>query len=285
MADFRNVSVGPAVFRAVRLRARTTMLRWHVGSIDPPRHIFVPRDAGPSIDWASEGLAGVVAAFNGGFKVAARAGGSIVDGVILAPLVKGMASIALNARGQWEMGVWGSAGFPSPGFDPIAVRQNLAPLVQAGRPTALALAVNQRVWGDPLGGILPEARSGLGVDVNGNLIYVATMHRVLGSDVARALVAAGADFGMELDMNPFWPMVGVASSPLHRPTPYTWGLPQSENNPTVFNEGWQRDFFVAMSRPDQWNCDWRSPGLRVGVRAAQPQVIQRVCDVVTTTVP
>jgi hypothetical protein len=282
MVDFRNLRVGPAIFRAVRLRARTTLLRWHVGSIDPPRGSLVPRDAGPAIDWSTEGPAGVVAAFNGGFKVAAKAGGGFVDGVNTAPLIAGDATIVLNASGQWQLGVWGP-GFPTPGFRSVAARQNLTPLVQDGSLTPQATDANQKVWGDPLGGLLPEARTGLGVDGNGNLIYVATMHRVLGVDVGRALLAAGAVFGMELDMNPFWPIVGVNDTPLHRPAPYKWELPGSENQAVSFNTGWQRDFFVALAEPDAWSCNWSSRGLTPGARGAQPQPLAKVCTSPTTS--
>lgn len=282
MVDFRNLRVGPAIFRAVRLRARTTLLRWHVGAIDPPRGSLVPKDAGPAIDWSTEGPAGVVAAFNGGFKVAAKAGGGFVDGVNTAPLVAGDAAIALNAQGQWQLGVWGP-GFPTAGFRAVAARQNLTPLVQDGALTPLATATNQKVWGDPLGGLLAEARTGLGVDVNGNLIFVATMHRVLGVDVGRALLAAGAVFGMELDMNPFWPIVGVPDAPLHRPAAYKWELPGSENRATSFNTGWQRDFFVALAEPDSWSCAWSSRGLTPGLRGVQPQPLSKICSTPSST--
>ena len=172
MVDYTDENVGGAVFRVLRLRARTTLLRWHVGSEDPPGGAGeLPVDAGPSIDWASEGLAGVVAVFNGGFKKGADAGGAFADGVTLAPLVPGDMTLALSNEGHWSMGVWGTSGFPAPGFDAIAYRQNLGPLVVHGAPTPAVTSGDWEYWGStwpPTAGAF-TSRSGIGIDRNGNM--------------------------------------------------------------------------------------------------------------------
>ena len=203
MVDYRNVVVGTTTFRVLRLRAATTLLRWHVGSSDPTLNARAPRDAGPAIDWPIEGRAGVVAVFNGAFKQAAGAGGSIADGLTLVPMLNGRMTIAINAAGSWAMGRWGTPGFPPRGFSIVSARQNLGALVWNRRVTAAALSPNWRQWGDTLGEVPTVARSGLGVDANGNLLYVATMQPVTAGPLARALVAAGAVTAMELDINPF----------------------------------------------------------------------------------
>lgn len=277
MVDYRIIDLSGVMFRVIRLRARTTLLRWHVGSLDPPvRYGEVPADAGAKIDWASEGLAGVVAVFNGGFKVGAHAGGSMVDGVTLSTLIPGDMTLAINAAGHWKMGVW-AAGFPGPNFHAIAYRQNLGPLVANGRATAAALSTNELIWGDPLHGQPHQPRSALGIDVRGNLVYVATMARIPPSTLARALVAAGAVEGMELDINPYWPIVGASFSVLHAPGNYPVQIPYSEHNPNIFNTGWVRDFFVALAEPSRWRCDWSSPGLTRLTGIAQPQPLHQVC--------
>lgn len=285
LVDFRNLKVGTVTFRALRLRARTTLLRWHVGFTDPSLHAGVPVDAGPAIDWPSEGRAGVVAVFNGGFKQAALAGGSVVDGVTLAPLVRGDMTIALDAAGHWAMGVWGSANFPPAGFAPISYRQNLTALVQRGALTRLGTSSDFMLWGSPLHGQPLEARSGLGEDAQGNLIYVATMKGVLQTQVGEALIAAGAVTGMELDINPFWPVLGASFVPLHSPGALPVQLPLSMHSPTVFETGWQRDFFVALAEPPSWTCHWASAGVNPALVYAQPQPLHLVgrCQVPVTT--
>jgi hypothetical protein len=272
MVDFRDVRAGTAVFRVIRMRARTTLLRWHVGGGDPNLWAQAPADAGPRIDWASEGPAGVVAVFNGAFKESARAGGGVVDGVVLIHLVPGYTTIALDRAGHWEMGVWGASGFPSAGFHPISYRQNLVAMVLHGALTPAALSANWHVWGSPLNYNPLTARTGLGVDAKGNLVYVATTQPVMPVQLARALVAAGAVTGMELDINPFWPIAGAASRAWHGPSGvFNVQVPGSQHNPSIYATGWQRDFFVALGEPNSWKCNWQSPGVFAALKRTQPQ--------------
>ena len=93
----------------------------------------------------------------------------------------------------------------------VAVRQNLFPLVVNGRPSARASTRTWRVWGGtcPCGqgqhGSEYQWRSGLGVTADGALVYV--VGPVLSPlQVADLLVRAGAVRGMELDINPTWPV-------------------------------------------------------------------------------
>ncbi len=263
MVDTRQIVLGPLTFRALRMRARTTLLRWHVGTLDPPgAALSVPVDAGPSIDWRSEGTAGVVAVFNGGFKVAARAGGSLADGRILSPLVVGEMTIALNREGQWEMGAWGSRGFPTKNFHAISLRQNLPPLVLNGAVTAAGASLAWNQWGSTVSHSASELRTGLGVDAWGNLIYIASTVDVTPDQLGRALVAAGATKAMQLDINPAWPIMGAS----RRPVRAAGGLFQvqlntSDHNASIYETGWIRDFFVALAEPSQWACHWASRGL------------------------
>jgi hypothetical protein len=215
---------------------------------------------GPHINWKSEGLAGVVAVFNGGFKKAAKAGGALDDGVTLEPLVRGDMTIAINALGHWEMGAWESKGFPTKDFKAISYRQNLLPLVLKGV-VAPTTTTNPMAWGDPLRHVLAQPRTGLGIDANGNLIYVASMTGVLPSQVGAALVDAGAVTGMELDMNPFWPIMGASATPLHTQSgTFNLQLKGSQHSAGVFETGWERDFFTVMAEPSTWQCNWQSPG-------------------------
>ena len=273
MVDYRNVKVGTVVFRAIRLRARTTLLRWHVGAGDPNAWRAAPPDAGPAIDWANEGPAGVIAVFNGAFKQAAKGGGAVVDHVVLEPMLRGYMTIALNAAGHWEMGVWGARNFPTPGFGAIALRQNLAPLVEHGALTTSALTPNWKFWGDPLNENPLTARTGIGLDAQGNLIYVATMTGVLAPTIARALIAVGAVTAMQLDINPYWPILGASPLPLHHNGLFSVQLPGAEHNASIYASGWERDFFVALAEPGSWNCSWASLGLSA-TPGAQPQLLR-----------
>jgi hypothetical protein len=273
MVDIQDFNVGGAVFRAFRMRARTTLLRWHVGALDPNLWAKAPVDAAPRIDWANEGPAGVVAAFNGAFKQAAFAGGAVVDGVVLIPMVVGDMTIGIDRAGHWVMGVWGAQDFPPAGFHPISYRQNLSPMVLHGTLTPSARSANWHIWGSPLNYHPLTARTGLGVDATGNLIYVATMHPVMPIQVGQALLAAGAVTGMELDINPYWPIAGAPAKPLHvaGAGAFNVQIPGSNHDASIFSTGWVRDFFVALAEPDSWTCDWHSAGVFVAVKGPQPQ--------------
>lgn len=277
MVDDKMIDLAGIYFRAVRLHARTTLLRWHVGSQDPPTQIrAIPPDAGPSINWPNEGLAGVVAVFNGAFKVVAHAGGSMVDGVTLSPMLRGKMTLAIDAAGHWKMGLW-APGFPGSSFHAIAYRQNLLPMIANGNLTQVAQSSNEFIWGDPLNEQPLEPRSALGIDKRGNLVYVATMSHVAPETIARALLSAGAVEGMELDINPYWPIVGASFGALHAPGAYPVQIPYAEHNPNIYNTGWERDFFVGLAEPANWNCSWRSPGLGPLTMRAQPQPLHEVC--------
>lgn len=277
MVDYRMIDVAGVMFRVIRLRARTTLLRWHVGYQDPPtRYHEIPPDAGPAINWANEGVAGVVAVFNGGFKTAANAGGSMVDGVVLSPMVPGDMTVALDAAGRWKMGRW-ETGFPGPHFRAVAYRQNLGPLVANSEVTAAAHSSAAYLWGSPLHNVPLEPRTALGIDVHGNLIYLATMTGVTPQVLAEALIVVGAFEGMQLDINPYWPILGASFAPLHRPGKFPVQIPGAEHSPSIFASGWERDFFVAMAEPGNWRCDWSSAGLRAWRGVAQPQPLQKVC--------
>ncbi len=277
VVDYRMIDLSGVTFRTIRLRARTALLRWHVGTQDPPTHALrIPADAGPSINWSNEGLAGVVAVFNGGFKVGAHAGGSMVDGVTLSAMIPGDMTLAIDAAGHWKMGRW-AKGFPGANFHAIAYRQNLGPMIANGQLTSAVSSPNEFLWGDPLHEKPLQPRSALGIDVHGNLVYVATMWGVSPTYIARALLAAGAVEGMELDINPYWPVVGASFSLLHAPGNYPVQIPFSEHNPNMYNTGWERDFFVALAEPGSWKCSWTSPGLRALTGVAQPQLLHQVC--------
>lgn len=275
MVDYRDLNVSGAVFRAIRLRARSTLLRWHVGSTDPNAWALAPADAASRINWSTEGPAGVVAAFNGAFKQSAHAGGAVVDGVVMIHLVVGFMTIALDRAGHWEMGAWGAKNFPTRGFHPISYRQNLTPMVLNGAITPGASSSNWRQWGSPLNNNPLTARTGLGVDANGNLIYVATTTSVMPVSLARALVRAGAVTGMELDINPFWPIAGVSAQPLRTSSgQFALQLPGSQHNASIYDNGWQRDFFVALAEPNSWICSWQSAGVLSTVHHVQPQPLR-----------
>jgi len=194
--------------------------------------------AGPAIGAAERKH--LLAAFNGGFKLSAAAGGYEQEGKVASPLLKGYASLIIDRSGRARIADWGY-GAPAPGEKVYSVRQNLGPLVADGKP--VASAADWAHWGGTVEGLEYVARSALGEDSAGDLIYAASMSAVP-KDLAVALVDKGARIGMELDINPNWVQLDVAPRP---GGPLRAALPGQWRPADQFVVGWTRDFFTVLA--------------------------------------
>ena len=210
----------------------------HNGSEDPGKLLAGAVTAGPRITGA--GRARLLAAFNGGFMMKSLAGGYEQEGHVARPLRAGLASLVIDKSGRARIGVWGS-GVPAPGEDVYSVRQNLWPLVSGGVPTKQAARWWR--WGGTIGHRQYVARSALGENAAGDLIYAASMSTVP-ADLARALAGAGATVAMELDINPEWVQLDVASRP---GGPLRAGIPGQHRPANQYLTGWTRDFIVVLA--------------------------------------
>jgi hypothetical protein len=232
-----------------------TVLRFHAGLVhyalhagwsDPPTGgAGLPADAQPAI--RAHEHAQLLAAFNGGFKMGAGClpcgvGGMEVAGHVLVPLVNGMTSLVLDPKGDASMGVWGH-GFPSAGAAVYSVRQCLPPLVSRSQVSPSAGDVF--AWGATLGGGALVARSAVGIDARGNLLYAGSMS-ALPSDLANALVSAGAVTAMELDINPAWVQADTAPSP---GGPLSAAVPDQNRAADQYLSGWSRDYVTVLAGP------------------------------------
>lgn len=210
----------------------------HNGSLDPGYAAAVHGvRAGPAVGRGER--RGLLAAFNGGFKLGVGAGGYEQEGHVISPLLKGDASLVIDRSGRGRIAIWGE-GAPSHGEAIYSVRQNLRPLVEHGRPAASA--ADWYVWGATLGGREDVARSALGEDAHGDLLFAGSISATP-MDLARALVAKGARIAMELDINPEWVQLDVAS----RPGGPLRAAVQNQMRPAdQFIEGWSRDFITVL---------------------------------------
>lgn len=204
--------------------------------------------------------ASLVAAFNGGFKMADAHGGYYTEGRTIYPLVPGAASLVIYGNGSATVGAWGSDVRMTP--DVVAVRQNLVPLIADGSPTALAASTDWQAWGDTCGasscaatvpGIEHQWRSGLGVTADGALVY-AVGPALDPLQLAQLLVRAGVVRGMQLDINPSWPVFAsydpATAGGLAAPANGSRLLGSTKQGPrTFFEPSWARDFVTMSARP------------------------------------
>jgi hypothetical protein len=210
----------------------------HNGSRDPgPAYAALVR-AGPSVSGAERRH--LLAAFNGGFLLRSRAGGYEQEGHVFRALRHGLASLVIDRSGQARIGVWG-VDVPAPGEAIYSVRQNLWALVQGGQPTAEAARWWR--WGGTIGHAEYVARSALGQDASGDLIYAASMSTVP-EDLAVALARSGARIAMELDINPEWVQLAIAHTP---GGPLRAPIPGQVRPATQYLTGWTRDFITVLA--------------------------------------
>jgi hypothetical protein len=170
-----------------------TAIRLIGGTKEPggalPEDARVPLDVQPTL----------LAAFNSGWKLKDITGGFFAHGQVAKPLRDGAASLVIDTSGRVTVGQWGRDVSMNPQV--TAVRQNLALVIDGGRPVA-GLADNATgAWGSAKNQFQFTWRSGIGTDIAGNLVYVAGDKLTL-DGLARAMVEAGVQRGMELDIHP-----------------------------------------------------------------------------------
>ena len=212
----------------------------HNGSQDPgPAYARFVR-AGPDVGGAERRH--LLAAFNGGFLMRSRAGGYEQEGHVFRSLRHGLASLVIDRSGRARIGAW-HVDAPVPGEAVYSVRQNLWLLVQNGQPTRQAAKWWR--WGGTIGHAEYVARSALGQDASGDLLFAASMSTTP-QDLAQALARSGARIAMELDINPEWVQFDVARAPGDT---LAAAIPGQVRLASQYLTGWTRDFVTVVAAP------------------------------------
>ncbi len=208
-------------------------------------------DPGPG-DWKAKPYVpagtrtGLLATFNGGFKLNSAGGGFYLNGTSRGTLTSGAASVVYYRDGTIRIGAWGSEVRMSASV--TGVRQNLRLIVDHGR---VPSSVNQDVlgsWGATLGGGYYVWRSGLGVTSDGRVIFVygpALDVRTL----AGLLHRAGAVEALQLDINPFWTSFEYYQAHGRPADPHPVNLlPTQQQSAYRYYSVYSRDFTAAYGR-------------------------------------
>jgi hypothetical protein len=189
---------------------------------------------------------GVLATFNGGFKLDAAQGGFYLNGMYHGSLVNGAASIVYYKNGTVKIGEWGRDFTMNSRIE--GVRQNLKLLVDHGKVTVNAdLAVNTS-FGATLGGGYWVWRSGIGITKDGRIIFVYGQ-ALDAQDLGQLLKQAGAVEGMQMDINPEWMKFDYYRADGHPsdPTPVPL-LPTQQASPFSYYTPSTRDFTAVYAR-------------------------------------
>jgi hypothetical protein len=189
---------------------------------------------------------GLLATFNGGFKLDSADGGFYLNGVYHGSLVKGTASIVYYKNGTIKIGEWGRDFTMNSSIE--GVRQNLKLLVDHGKVAADANSNVMSNWGATLGGGYYVWRSGIGTTKDGRIVYVYGP-ALNAQDLGELLQRAGAVEGMQMDINPAWMKFDYyqAKGQPDDPTPVPL-LPTQQPSPYSYYTPSTRDFTAVYSR-------------------------------------
>jgi hypothetical protein len=190
---------------------------------------------------------GLVAAFNGGFKMSNgdSHGGFYLDGRTFGDLRTGAASEVFHRDGSLTVGVWNEDVRMAP--DVVGVRQCLVPLVAHGQVTPEVHDGGTDTWGFTDGGNSFVARSGVGVDRNGDIIYVGGRLMSVWT-LAATLQRAGAVTAMMLDINISWPSFISYDAGRTPADPVPHNLVNFVRDPTRYYDSSSRDFVAVYAR-------------------------------------
>jgi Phosphodiester glycosidase len=144
---------------------------------------------------------GLMATFNGGFKIAQSGGGFYLNGASSGQLADGIASVVYYRDGHIAVGVWGETVRMTP--EVVGVRQNLHLIVADGKIPGSVDSNVETSWGATLGGGYYVWRSGIGLTASGQVVF-AYGPALNVRELAELLQRAGAVTAMQLDINPEW---------------------------------------------------------------------------------
>jgi hypothetical protein len=227
----------------VSMDQRLVSFQLHPGSEDPGGGNWGPN----SQPWIPPGLrTGLLATFNGGFKLDSAGGGFYLNGHTFGNLTKGAASVVYYKNGTIGIGVWDQTVRMTPSV--TGVRQNLKLIVDNGQVPA---SVNQDVetsWGATLGGGYYVWRSGIGITRDGRVIFVYGPALNV-QDLADLMQRAGVVEGLQLDINPYWMSYEYYQANGHPtdPTP-TALLPTQQQTAYRYYSPYSRDFSAVYAR-------------------------------------
>lgn len=153
----------------------------------------------PEADKTAEYL---LAAFNGGFMATHGQYGAMANGVEALPPQDGLATVAMGENGRIRIGQWGSDILASDKL--VSWRQNAHMVVQDGKITPETSANSLYYWSGSINNEVVTWRSGLGLSQDGNTLYYFAGPSLHMPALGQAMVAAGVEDGMLLDINPYW---------------------------------------------------------------------------------
>jgi hypothetical protein len=189
-----------------------------------------------------------VVAFNSAFRLDDARGGFWDEGNEVRPLINGQASLVIDKDGAANVVAWGRDRTIDPNV--AQVRQNLALLVDNGQSAAGLDSEATTKWGATVGNQVLVWRSGIGVDRNGGIIYIAGPGLSV-NQLAELFLRAGALRAMELDINSDWTTAYIYEQTDPNNPAAIFGeklLPDMKRNGDRYLVAGERDFVTMVAR-------------------------------------
>ncbi|HEV8247984.1 MAG TPA: hypothetical protein VGP93_19550 [Polyangiaceae bacterium] len=190
--------------------------------------------------------AAVIAVFNGGYKPEHGHFGMFAAGTTLVPAREDACTLLISKQGRIEI----SGHKPEPGAELIAFRQTPPCLFEQGALDARLASGNEKPWGGQAKDLVTRRRSALAVTLDARYLIYAVGEEAGPRYLAKALLAAGAAVGAELDINWYWTRFLLLSERDGRLAVGSSLISGMEYQPTSYVErASDRDFFYVMRRP------------------------------------
>jgi hypothetical protein len=190
--------------------------------------------------------AGVVAAFNGGFKTEHGHYGMYLDGVTLVPPLPATCTIVWRKDGSLRIGTWSKLG--NEVHHALWWRQTPDCMYENGKINPRLAGGRESKWGSAIDGETVIRRSAIGVDAAGTTLFVGISNHTTASAIARGMHHAGAATVAQLDINFSYPkFVTFRESPATKhkvAVPLAEGFEYSEHE--YLRKASMRDFFYVM---------------------------------------
>ncbi len=185
----------------------------------------------------------LVAAFDGGFQYKDGRYGMMVNGKTYLPLQNNLGTVVGYKNGVLKIFNYRGQNL---GNNVAFIRQNCPILVEDGQSGVMDIN-NKRLWGRTPSTSIYTWRTGLGLTKNGNLLF-AVGNSLTPKTLANALLLAGAQNAVQLDINPNWVRFNIFS-PIgmgkYDSKPLTHDL---KNGATSFLNGYSKDFFYIYKK-------------------------------------
>ena len=192
-----------SVVAVIAIDLTQVQLHYVLGSIEPKfTDETVPAKRSGRIPDEDRAPGHLLAAFNGGFQAQHGNFGAMSDGVVAIPLQTGLGMVAIRENGEIVIGEWGAEITDADTF--IAWRQNGPLVVQAGELTEHVFSFSPKDWGYTINDVSPTWRSGLALDPSRQILFYIAGPSLTVEALGKSMLAAGAAYGMQLDINPYW---------------------------------------------------------------------------------